>query len=51
MKKLFAVLMAAAMLLALCACGNAAAPSAAPAEKKTFIMSIFMGNSALKPGS
>ena len=40
MKKMIAVLMAAAMLLALCACGNTAAPSAAPAEKKTFIMGI-----------
>ena len=39
-KKMIAVLMAAAMLLALCACGNTAAPSAAPAEKKTFIMGI-----------
>ena len=40
MKKMIAILMAAAMLLALCACGNSAAPTAAPAEQKTFIMGI-----------
>jgi len=39
MKKILVLLLCAAMVLALCACGKTAAP-AAPEEKKTFVMGI-----------